>query len=69
MRYKAFNGLLRDNERLFLKFVLVSGLRKGEAVNSFNLIIELSKQNRLSEYYNSDTEILGRFKYADFFES
>ena len=48
--YKATKGLLRDNERLFLRFILVSGLRKGEAVNSFNLIIELSQQNRLPEY-------------------
>ena len=65
--YKAANGLLRENERLFLKYTLVTGLRKGEAVNSFNLIIELSQQNRLSEYYNSDTEILEHFKYADLF--
>jgi intergrase/recombinase len=65
--YKAVNKLLRDNERLFLKYTLVSGLRKGEAVNSFNLIVELSQQNRLSEYYNSNIEILEHFKYADLF--
>ena len=46
---------------------MISGLRKGEAVNSFNLIVELSQQNRLPEYYNSNIEILEHFRFADLF--
>jgi hypothetical protein len=65
--YKAVNGVLRDNERLFLKYTLVTGLRKGEAVNSFNLIIELAREGRLLEYYNEELGILEHFRYADLF--
>jgi intergrase/recombinase len=65
--YKSAYDLLRENEKLFLKYTLVSGLRKGEAVNSFNLIIELSQQNRLSEYYNEELGILEHFRFAELF--
>ena len=45
--YKSTIPLLRENERLFAKFLLHSGLRTSEAINSFNLIIRLgpSKQD------------------------
>jgi intergrase/recombinase len=65
--YTTAQSILRDNEKLWLKFTLLTGLRKQEAINSFNLIVELSKQNKLSEYYNSELEILEHFKYADLF--
>jgi hypothetical protein len=35
--------------RVFIDFMLVSGLRFGESVNSFNLIIDLGKKRRLAE--------------------
>jgi len=65
--YNAVQSILRDNEKLWLKFNLLTGLRKQESINSFNLIIELSQQGKLSEYYNQELEILEHFKYADLF--
>jgi intergrase/recombinase len=65
--YKIVQSILRNNEKLCLKFTLLSGLRKNEALNSFNLIIKLAKQNRLSEYYNSELGLLEHFKYGDLF--
>lgn len=59
--------MLRDNERLFLKFTLLSGLRKSEAINSFNLITELARAGKLSEYFNEELGILEHFKHGDLF--
>lgn len=50
--------LLTDIERLFAKFLLHSGLRTSEAINSFNLIIELARENKRSEYYDSELNVL-----------
>jgi intergrase/recombinase len=61
--YQEIIPLLRDNERLFVKFLLYSGLRVSEGIESFNLIIELSKSGKLSDYYNSDWSCLMHFKY------
>lgn len=38
--HKAIN-VLRSNESLFLRFTAITGLRKNEAIQSFNLIIHL----------------------------
>lgn len=46
--------MLRDNERLFAKFLLHSGLRMSEAIASFNLIINLARENKLGEYYDEN---------------
>jgi intergrase/recombinase len=61
--YAEVQGLLRNNEKTFLKYLLLSGLRKNEAIKSFNRIIELTKNNRLSEYYDSSLNCLCHFKY------
>ena len=45
----------------------MTGLRKQESINTFNLIIKLSQQNRLSEYYVSATEILEHFRFPELF--
>ena len=58
---------LRDNEALFTKFLLHSGLRTGEGVNSFNLSIELARENKLSEYFDSELQVLCHFKYPKLF--
>jgi len=62
---------LRSNERTFLRFVLYSGMRKTEAIRSFNLIIELHRDDRLCEYYSklpkSETKCLQHFKYHKMF--
>ena len=39
------NSVLRSNERVYLKFLKLSGLRKGEGLTAFNKIIELFHQN------------------------
>jgi intergrase/recombinase len=54
---------LRDNEKTLLKFLLYSGIRKEEAIMSFNKIIELHRLNRLDEYYNKQLSCLMHFKY------
>ena len=50
--YTAVQSILRPNEKLWLKFKLLSGLRKEESINSFNLIIQLSQDGKLAEYFN-----------------
>lgn len=61
--YSEVQLVLRNNEKTFLKYLLHSGLRKDEGIKSFNRIIELSKQNRLNEYYDSNLNCLLHFKY------
>ena len=51
----------------FLRFCALSGLRKGEAVNSFNLMIELQRNGLSGEYYDRDTQTLEHFKYPKLF--
>jgi hypothetical protein len=51
----------------FLDFMAVSGLRCNEAIESYNLIIKLSKSGKLSEYYDSDREVLEHYKFKDLF--
>jgi intergrase/recombinase len=65
--YRSAISMLRDNERLFAKFLLHSGLRTSEAINSFNLIIELARDNKLLEYYDSELNVLCHFKYPKLF--
>jgi intergrase/recombinase len=61
---KEASPILRDNERMFLKFCLFTGLRKNEAIISFNKIIELSSKNRLTDYYDPNLNCLMHFKYS-----
>jgi intergrase/recombinase len=65
--YKAVQDVLGTNYRVFLRFVLLSGLRKGEALKSFNKIIELAQSNKLGEYYNNELSILEHFRYPNEF--
>jgi intergrase/recombinase len=61
--YRYTQNILDERYRLFLRFVLLSGLRKGEAFKSHNMIVELARQNRLSEYYDIRSSILQHFKF------
>jgi intergrase/recombinase len=65
--YNIVQSNLAPNCKLFLRFVLLSGLRKGEALKSHNRIIELAKSNKLDEYYNRDLSILEHFRYPNEF--
>ena len=60
------NKVLRPNERLLIKYARLSGLRKSEAIDSFNLIIKLSQQNKLSDYINPDNGIIEHFRFKQF---
>jgi intergrase/recombinase len=61
--FREVYPILNNNEKIFLKFCSYSGLRKNEAITSFNKIIDLHKQNRLDEYYDANLNCLMHFKY------
>jgi len=65
--FKNTKTILRDNEQLLLKYTLLTGLRKEEAIMSFNMIIKLSKEKKISEYYDSNLNCLCHFKYPKLF--
>jgi intergrase/recombinase len=65
--FSKANEVLRSNEKLLLKFLLVTGIRKEEAITSFNKIIELYKQGNLGIYYNDDYGLLQHFVFKDLF--
>ncbi|MBS7656946.1 hypothetical protein KEJ33_03375 [Candidatus Bathyarchaeota archaeon] len=52
---------------VFLDFMVYSGLRLREAVNSWNLIIQLSREYRLGEYYNDKSEALEHYRFKGLF--
>ena len=52
---------------VFMDFMVLSGLRLREAVNSYNLIIDLAKAGRLSEYYNEENEALEHYRFKGLF--
>jgi intergrase/recombinase len=54
---------LRPNERLFLRFCKITGIRKTEAITSFNKIIELEKEDDLPAYYDFQLNVLMHFQY------
>ena len=61
--YRKAINVLRPNERLFLRCAAVTGLRKNEAIQSFNLIIELCENADLQKYYNEELNCLEHFKF------
>ncbi|NLE06271.1 MAG: hypothetical protein GX638_15910 [Crenarchaeota archaeon] len=65
--YAKATSVLRPNEKLFLQFLRLAGLRKIEGIASFNKIIDLNQQGKLSEYYNEDKSLLEHFKYKQVF--
>jgi hypothetical protein len=65
--YATVQSILRPNEKLWLKFNLLSGLRKEESINSFNLIIQLNVERKTMEYFNEELGVLEHFKHGDMF--
>jgi intergrase/recombinase len=51
----------------FLDLMALSGMRLEEAVNSYNLIIQLYKKGKLNEYYDLSNEVLEHYKFKDLF--
>ena len=52
---------------VFIEFVTVSGLRLVEALDSYNLIIDLNQKGRLTEYYKAEKESLEHFRFKEIF--
>jgi len=51
----------------FVKFAFISGLRKSEAIEAFNLAIKLDAEGKLDEFYNAEFEALEYFRYPKLF--
>ena len=64
--YRDALAVLKENEGLYLKFMLLSGVRAMEGVKAFNLIVELGASYK-EEYYNESTQFLEHFKYPKLF--
>ena len=64
---KACMDVLGNDYATFIRFKASSGLRKTEAIKAFNMIIELNRESRLSEYYNSELQSLEHFKFESDF--
>ncbi|MGA2523569.1 MAG: hypothetical protein ABSF65_05380 [Candidatus Bathyarchaeia archaeon] len=53
---------------VFMDFIAVTGLRLSEAIHSYNLIVQLSKENFLAEkYYNVNTAFLEHYRFKETF--
>jgi hypothetical protein len=52
---------------LFIDFMAATGLRYVEAVNSWNLIVDLAKRGRLTDYYDEHKQVLEHFRFKDLF--
>ena len=65
--YSEAASVLRKNEKLLFKFLLLTGVRKEEGIISFNKIIDLSKQNNMSIYYNDEFNVLQHFVFKTLF--
>jgi intergrase/recombinase len=64
--YNRVCSMLSDSGKLYLKFMVLSGLRMKEGMESFNLIIELYKQNKLNEYFNEELSMLEHYRHKQF---
>ena len=58
---------LEDNEKVFIKFLAITGLRINEAATAFNQIINFNKNGELNEYYNESLACLEHFKHRNLF--
>lgn len=50
-----------------MDFIVVTGLRFEEALNAYNLVVELTRSGRLDEYYNAEQNILEHFRFKNLF--
>ncbi|MCW4025572.1 MAG: integrase [Candidatus Bathyarchaeota archaeon] len=64
--YNSAMAVLNDNEKLYLRFMHLSGLRAMEGINSFNLIAEMGSKYT-TEYYNENTKFLEHFRFPKLF--
>ena len=59
---RSVKPLLTEEESLFVRFLAVTGMRKGEGVLSFNKIISMNAEGRLNEYFNKELGLLEHYK-------
>jgi len=64
--YRNALAVLKENEKLYFRFMLLSGVRAMEGVKSFNLIVDLGPKYT-EEYYNENTRFLEHFKFSKLF--
>jgi intergrase/recombinase len=64
--YRQATEVVNENEKLYLEFMLLSGVRAMEGINSFNLIVELGSSYS-QEYYNEKTQFLEHYRYPKLF--
>ncbi len=64
--YRNAYAVLKDHQKLYLKFMLLSGVRVTEGIQAFNLIAELGAKYT-EEYYNQDTKFLEHYRYPKLF--
>jgi hypothetical protein len=51
----------------FIDLLAVTGLRLNEAVECYNLIIDLESQSKLDGYYKADRQVLEHFRFKETF--
>jgi hypothetical protein len=44
---KQITSFMPDNEKLFLRFLAITGLRRNEAITSFNMVLDLNAAGKL----------------------
>jgi intergrase/recombinase len=69
---EIFDWIIAVKQRIpslteFLDFIAVTGLRLSEAINSYNLIIDLSKKGQSEKYYVENTQTLEHFRFKKLF--
>ena len=51
----------------FMDLIAITGLRYNEAIETYNLIIELSQKEKLQEYFNFQKETLEHYRFKETF--
>ena len=69
---EVFDWIKEVKEKLpglsdFMDLMAITGMRLVEAVESYNLIIKLSREGKLNEYYNQEKSTLENFKFENVF--
>jgi hypothetical protein len=64
--YQNAMAVLHDNEKLYLRLMVLSGMRATGGINCFNLIVEQGSKYQ-TEYYNENTKFLEHFRYPKLF--
>jgi hypothetical protein len=58
---------LDSDSNTYLQFLLKTGVKAKEGIDSFNLIIKLNGEARLGDYFNMSLSTLEHFKYPKIF--